>query len=117
DYLTFGRMLLAGGMHDGQRLLSAELVEAMTTNHLTAEQLATSAPDPTSAQGWGLCVAVQVRDAPGNPAGSYGWAGGLGSSWSNAPASGIVGVLLTNAMFSSPQAPPVHVDFWTALRG
>lgn len=116
DLLAFGRMLLAGGVHEGERLLSAEAVAAMTTNHLTAEQLASSAPDP-GAQGWGFGVGVQVRATPVSLLGSYGWAGGLGSSWSNDPTTGTVGVLLTNQMWTSPSAPDLYRDFWTAVLG
>lgn len=114
DYLAFGRMLLAGGVHHGRRLLSAELVEEMTTNQLTPEQI-TSGPDPSGARGWGLGVGVQVRATATAPAGSYGWTGGLGSSWSNDPARGVSGVLLTNEMLTSFDLPPTHEDFWLAL--
>ncbi|MGV3758649.1 MAG: serine hydrolase domain-containing protein, partial [Actinomycetota bacterium] len=117
DYLSFARMLLAGGVHEGERLLSADLVAAMTANHLTAEQLATAAPDPSGAQGWGFGVGVQVRTTPTSPAGSYGWAGGLGSTWANDPATGTIGILLTNQMWTSPEPPPVYVGFWTAIWG
>lgn len=115
DYLTFARMLLSGGVHEGERLLSAELVAAMTTNHLTAEQLTTAAPDPSGGQGWGFGVGVQVRSTPTSPIGSYGWAGGLGSTWANDPATGTIGVVLTNQMWTSPEPPPMYVDFWAAV--
>ena len=115
DYLAFARMLLDGGVHDGERMVSSDAVAAMTTNHLTAEQLATAAPDPSGAQGWGFGVGVQVRATPVSPLGSYGWAGGLGSTWANDPASGTVGILLTNQMWTSPQAPALYSDFWSAV--
>lgn len=38
DYLTFARMLLAGGVHRSRRFLASELVDAMTSNQLTKEQ-------------------------------------------------------------------------------
>lgn len=115
DYLAFARMLLAGGVHEGERLVSAELVTAMASNHLTAQQLATAAPDPSGAQGWGFGVGVQVRATPVSPARSYGWSGGLGSSWANDPAAGTIGILLTNQMWTSPSPPPVCLDFWSAV--
>ncbi len=40
DYLTFARMLLAGGELNGKRYLKRETVDAMRTNRLTAEQRA-----------------------------------------------------------------------------
>lgn len=115
DYLAFARMLLAGGVHHGRQLLSPGSVSAMTTNQLTPEQLATSAPDPSGAQGWGFGVGVQVRATPVSPRGSYGWSGGLGTSWANDPATGTIGVLMTNEMWSSPAPPAVCTAFWTAV--
>ncbi|RPJ85316.1 MAG: class C beta-lactamase-related serine hydrolase, partial [Acidobacteria bacterium] len=35
DFLVFARMLLAGGVHAGRRLLAASTVAEMTTDHLT----------------------------------------------------------------------------------
>ena len=35
DLWAFASMLAAGGRHGDRRLLSAEAVEAMTTNHLS----------------------------------------------------------------------------------
>jgi CubicO group peptidase (beta-lactamase class C family) len=40
DYLAFSRLLLDKGVHQGERLLSEKSVLLMTTNHLTAEQMA-----------------------------------------------------------------------------
>ena len=67
DYLAFARMLLAGGVHQGRRLLSADSVREMTRDQLTAEQKAASAstrffPGFFDTHGWGYGVAV-VTDA------------------------------------------------------
>ncbi len=40
DLWAFASVLAAGGVYQGRRLLSAEAVEAMTTNHLTEAQRA-----------------------------------------------------------------------------
>jgi len=117
DYFRFGRMLLAGGrLPDGTRLLSRASVETMTTDHLGAGP-GVPGPSPDGAQGWGYGVAVQVRRTGlATPAGSYGWAGGLGSSWANNPAEGLVGVVLTTDMFAGPFPPPRAIrDFWTCV--
>jgi hypothetical protein len=46
--------------------------------------------------------------------GSYGWAGGMGSSWSNDPTNALVGVMLSTDAFAGPfPPPPVIQDFWT----
>ena len=58
---------------------------------------------------------MQLRRTGLAPAvGSYGWAGGLGSSWANDPASGLIGIVLTTDMFTGPFPPPQIIqDFWT----
>ncbi len=115
DLAAFAGMLLAGGVHRGRRLLSRPTVEAMTTNQLTAAQLEAAAPSPDGTLGWGLGLGVHVRRTGTTLApGSYGWDGGLGSVWANDPTEDLVGVLLTDTMWSSPEPPAVARDFWTA---
>jgi len=115
DLAAFGRMLLAGGTHGSRRLLSRPTVEAMTSNQLTPGQVAAGGPDPEGTQGWGLGVGVHLRRiGTALSPGSYGWDGGLGTVWANDPAEDLVGVLLTNQMWTSPVLPPVARDFWTA---
>jgi CubicO group peptidase (beta-lactamase class C family) len=115
DLAAFAGMLLAGGVHRGRRLLSRPTVEAMTTNQLTPAQLEAAAPSPDGALGWGLGLGVHVRrTGTALSPGSYGWDGGLGSVWANDPSEDLVGVLLTDTMWSSPEPPAVARDFWTA---
>jgi CubicO group peptidase (beta-lactamase class C family) len=117
DYYAFGRMLLASGrLPDGSRLLSRASVEAMTTDHLGVEQGA-AGPSPDGSHGWGFGVSVQVRRTGLGPTpGSYGWAGGLGTTWANDPSKSLVGVVLTTDMFAGPFPPPAVIqDFWTCL--
>ena len=112
DYLAFARMLRAGGAYDGGRLLARPTVEAMTTNQLG--DAPRPALTPSGAAGWGFGVRrAAPADRAGRPVGSYGWDGGLGSSWANDPAEGLIGVLLTNQMWTSPSPPAVCRDFWT----
>ena len=61
--------------------------------------------------------AVQVRRSGLGPTvGSYGWAGGLGSSWGNDPVHDLVGVVLTTDAFASAFPPPATIqDFWTCV--
>jgi CubicO group peptidase (beta-lactamase class C family) len=113
DYLAFGRMLLGGGVLDGQRILSRSWVEAMTTDQLTTAQREASGPEPDGSAGWGLGVGVRVRRTGPATVGTYGWTGGLGSVWSNDPTERLVGVLLTNQAWESPTLPPVCEDFWS----
>jgi CubicO group peptidase (beta-lactamase class C family) len=119
DMHAFARMLLAGGLlPDGSRLLSRAAVEAMTTDHLGAGR-AVSGPAPDGSQGWGYGVSVQVeRVGLARTAGSYGWDGGLGSSWANDPGERLLGVVLTTDAFTGPHPPPAVIqDFWTCLFG
>ena len=111
DYHAFARMLLAGGrLDDGSRLLSPASVEAMTIDHVGG-----AGPSVDGSQGWGFGVAVQLRRTGLAPAvGSYGWSGGLGSSWANDPGNGLVGILLTTDAFTGAFPPPrIIQDFWT----
>jgi len=114
DLHAFAEMLSRGGTHRGQRVLSRPAVEAMVTNQLTPEQLATSSPDPSGAVGWGLGVGVQLRrTGVARSVGSYGWDGGLGITWTNDPAEDLTAILLTNQAWTSPALPPVSQDFLT----
>jgi CubicO group peptidase (beta-lactamase class C family) len=117
DMHAFGRMLLNGGrLLDGFRLLSPASVTAMT-----CDQLGTGPGQPgpslDGSQGWGFGVGVQVRRTGLGPTvGSYGWAGGLGSSWGNDPNHDVVGVVLTTDAFTSAFPPPRSIqDFWTGV--
>lgn len=116
DVHAFGRMLLAGGrLPDGSRLLSPAAVEVMTTDQIDARP-GSPGPSPDGSLGWGFGLAVQVRwRGLGPTVGSYGWDGGLGSSWRNNPGKGLVGVVLTTDMFVSAFPPPAVIqDFWTS---
>jgi CubicO group peptidase (beta-lactamase class C family) len=115
DLHAFGRMLLSGGrLPDGSRLLSRASIDAMTTDQIG---VASGAPGPLSdgSQGWGFGVGVQLRRTGLAPAvGSYGWAGGMGSLWTNDPENELVGVMLTTDAFAGPFPPPAVIqDFWT----
>lgn len=117
DMYAFGRMMLAGGrLPDGRQLLSRSSVEAMTTDQIGARP-GVAGPAPDGSQGWGFGVGVQVRRTGLGPTvGSYGWAGGPGTSWGNDPGENIVGVILTTDAFVSAFPPPAIIqDFWTCV--
>ena len=117
DFLAFGRMLLARGrLPDGTRLLSAASVDAMTTDQLGVGP-GVAGPSPDGSQGWGFGLSVQLRRTGVGPAvGTYGWAGGLGSSWANDPRNDVIGVVLTTDAFVSAFPPPAVIqDFWTCV--
>ncbi|MEU2572362.1 serine hydrolase domain-containing protein [Streptomyces anulatus] len=118
DWAAFGRMLLAGGLNDdGRRVLAAESVRQMITDHLTPEQRAASGLF-TEGQGWGFGGAVDIEiAAPWNVLGRYGWVGGTGTTAHIVPSTGAVAVLLTQMEMSGPAAPQVMRDFWTYAAG
>jgi CubicO group peptidase (beta-lactamase class C family) len=111
DFAAFAGMLSAGGVAtDGRRVLSAAAVTAMTTDQI--------GPVDEEGGGWGLGMGVRRIDEPGRRhAGSYGWDGGMGSSWWTDPVSGVTAVLLTNQMWNGPQPPTVVTEFWSAAFG
>ncbi|HSC51347.1 MAG TPA: serine hydrolase domain-containing protein [Gaiellaceae bacterium] len=100
DWHRFGRMLLAGGGD----LLSPEAVRLITTDHLTAGQRDASTLFLEGA-GWGYGGAVEAD-------GRYGWVGGTGTTAHVEPATGTVGVLLTQQQMAGPTPTPVMREFW-----
>ena len=117
DYLTFGRMLLNKGTHGRERILARPSVETMTTDQLTPEQKAASGLTAGyfETHGWGFGVAMVTRRTDmAAPVGSFGWDGGLGTSWRSDPHEDMVTVLLTQCSWTSPTPPDVALDFSTS---
>ena len=108
DLLAFSRMLLRGGAP----VLPAEAVRQMTSGQLTPEQKARGGlgPDFFSDKSWGFGLAVQND-------GSYGWAGGFGSTWLMDPAQDLTVLVLTQRMFAGPEPEPLHTEFQAAAYG
>ncbi|HSQ66520.1 MAG TPA: serine hydrolase domain-containing protein [Polyangiaceae bacterium] len=117
DLSAFGRMLARKGRVGRDRILSRTSVEIMTTDHVTAEQKASSPffPDFWDRCGWGLGLGVITRRLElGRGEGSFGWDGAFGTSFWVDPKEDLVGVLMIQR---SPDtltfANPVGADFWT----
>ena len=77
DFWAFVAMLLAGGVHGGERVLSSASVAAMTRDHLTPEQRASAPMFLGEHGGWGYCMAAPgpITGEPPVPWG-FGWDGG-----------------------------------------
>lgn len=101
DYARFAHMLLGNGQFDGVRVLSRQLVEAMTTDHLTERQRA----EPPFAlplgqnlwaeHGFGYGLRVRTRQSGAGPSvGTLSWPGGLGTAWYADPHKDVVALLL-----------------------
>ncbi|GLZ78505.1 serine hydrolase [Actinorhabdospora filicis] len=124
DYHAYFQMLLNGGKHAGERVLSAPAVELMTTNRLTpgqqaardawAEQVGHLAYGIGGQGGWGFGMTVRVHRTDYAPLGQFGWDGGAGTSVYADPGSGLIGVLCTQVGMSTPDSARVIHDFWTA---
>jgi CubicO group peptidase (beta-lactamase class C family) len=117
DWHRFARMLLGGGTVDGRRLLSAESVRQMTTNHLTAAQREVGALF-LEGQGWGFGGSVDDEPIdPWNVPGHYGWVGGTGTTAHIIPSTGTVAILFTQVAMGDPVAPAIMREFWTLAAG
>jgi CubicO group peptidase (beta-lactamase class C family) len=99
DWYRFGRMLLA----DGAGLLASSSVRLMRTDHLSPAQRETS--ELLEGSGWGYGGAV-------GPDGRYGWVGSTGTTAHVAPATGTVGILLTQLQMTGPAPTPLMREFW-----
>jgi len=91
DYLRFARLLLAGGKIDGRRVLKADSVKQMVTDHLTADQRSVAAfGDARYWERWGQGLGMTVLRNPSLAAtqagvGSFGWGGAFGGWWQADP--------------------------------
>lgn len=109
DYLTFARMLIAGGEVDGVRLLQPETVRLMAANRLTDAQRALGFLGMPfwAGQGQGLGMSV-ITDAEKNAwmgagsNGAFGWSGAYGGWWQGDPARDLILIWLTQAMGPAP---------------
>ncbi|MBO4269535.1 serine hydrolase domain-containing protein [Microbispora triticiradicis] len=125
DYHAYFRMLLNGGTHGGERILSRPAVELMTTNRLTPEQNAARnamARDNVHVSfgqgqhgGWGLGMAVRTYRGDYASVGQFGWDGGSGTSTYADPDEQLTGILLTQVGMSTPDSARLIHDFWTTL--
>jgi CubicO group peptidase (beta-lactamase class C family) len=114
DFFAFASMLMQGGIYNGRRILTEKSVNAMTSNQLSQEQKAASSfvPGFFDLLGWGFCMSVSTGHDPLKSVGTYGWNGGLGTSWFNDPARKLTAILMTQQAQTSPAPPPVYLDFW-----
>jgi CubicO group peptidase (beta-lactamase class C family) len=118
DYLAFASALLAGGVHDGRRVLSRAAVTLMTSDQLTPAQKAVSGfwPGYFDAMGWGFGMSVRTRRTHLGPSvGSYGWSGFYGTAWYNDPAENLTAIFLIQRAHAGDQRLPRSQDFWTTV--
>ncbi|TGD90357.1 class A beta-lactamase-related serine hydrolase [Mycolicibacterium sp. CH28] len=102
DYLRFARMLLSGGEVDGGRVLSAESVQAMRTDRLTAEQKNYPFLGMPFWVGRGFGLNLSVVTDPAKSAqlygpgglGTFSWPGAYGTWWQADPANDLILIYL-----------------------
>ncbi|HTK64877.1 MAG TPA: serine hydrolase domain-containing protein [Pseudonocardia sp.] len=118
DWLAFARMLLAEGRAPGgSRLLTADSVHQMTTDHLTDDQRRIGAMF-LQGQGWGFGGSVDIAaTAPWNVPGRFGWVGGTGTAGYIVPTTGSISILLTQVALDGPVSPAVLEDFCVYAAG
>lgn len=64
--------------------------------------------------GWGFGMATVTRcDRVGIAPGSFGWDGGLGTSWYSDSREDMVTLLMTQRSWTSPNPADVCLNFWT----
>jgi CubicO group peptidase (beta-lactamase class C family) len=117
DFAFFAAMLRGGGAFRGARVLSRASVSLMTADQLTPAVKACSGllPGDFDDAGWGFGVGVVTRRTGlARSAGSYGWDGGLGTSWLVDPAHDLTVIVLTQRMFETSDLPQVHRDIRAA---
>jgi len=116
DYLTFARMLLAGGAVDGVRVLSEKSVGLMRTNRLTDEQMRMTFMGMPYwiGRGFGLNLAVVTDPAQSGPlfgpggVGAFTWPGAYGTWWQADPSADLILLyLIQNAPDMSPDAAAI----------
>jgi CubicO group peptidase (beta-lactamase class C family) len=102
DYLTFARMLLAGGEVDGVRVLSEQSVRLMRTDRLTNEQKQHPFLGMPFWVGRGFGLNLSVVTDPGRSrqlfgpggAGTFSWPGAYGTWWQADPSADLILIYL-----------------------
>ncbi len=122
DYFRFAQMLANGGELDGVRVLKAETVDTLMTNHLRADQsgqlplmarLADGGDGANLGFGYGGSVAIS-----GDYAGEYGWGGAASTVFWVDRKNAVVAVFMTQVLPSGtvPVRDTLHDVVYQALR-
>jgi CubicO group peptidase (beta-lactamase class C family) len=115
DYLAFCQMMLGKGKYGKERILARPTVEAMTSDQLMPEQRVGAEMFFRENSSWGLGMAVIIHRNDGiSTPGRFGWDGGLGTSAYSDPREELVGILMTQVAWNSPNGPQIWNDFWTS---
>ena len=113
DYFAFAQMMMNGGLHGKERILSTKSVDLMMTDHIPADVKARSpfVPGFWELRGWGYAGSVIKKREPGEPRG-FGWDGGYGNVAYWDRNSGITVLLFSQRLFSSPVYDEIFPKFF-----
>ena len=113
DYFAFTQMMMNGGMHGKDRILSAESVDSMMTDHIPADVKARSpfVPGFWDLRGWGYAGSIVSKRETGQPRG-FGWDGGYGNVAYWDRGSGVTVFLFSQKLFSSPVYDEIFPGFF-----
>lgn len=108
-------MLLGGGKHRGQRILSRPSVETMTTDQLTPAQKAVPGfwPGYFDSRGWGFGLSVVTTRSPRRPGRHMRLGRRLGHHLALGPPRRHDYDPDDPGRLDIPQPPNICVDFWT----
>jgi methyl acetate hydrolase len=128
DYLTFLRMLLAGGKLNNAQILEPETVALMNRNNMgdvNVTLLKATQPDltndaeffPGMAKKWGLAYMINTQDVPGRrSAGSLACPGLANTYFWLDPKKKVAGVILTQILpFADQKTLQLLADFESAV--
>jgi CubicO group peptidase (beta-lactamase class C family) len=106
DFYRFARMLVDGGQVDGEAIISADHLQQMTSDQVSAEYKTPDSFFPRfwEEMGWGFGLGVKVS---GSQRGRYGWSGGQGTDFF-IDRDGTVAILLTQVELGAPMWPMVE---------
>jgi CubicO group peptidase (beta-lactamase class C family) len=127
EYLAFQRMLLGGGVLDGNRLLRSSTVDEAFTNQIgdldfppaipTVDPQVTADFNIGPGYKFGLGLLLNTEDQPGRrAAGSGAWAGIFNTHFWVDRATGITGAIYTQTLpFVEPAVLQIYLDYEAAL--
>ena len=104
-------MLLAGGVHEGTRILSRASVELLTTARLVETQKPSAAGALPDNMGWAFGQGVVTRRIGMPGVGQFSWSGGFGTTAFAEPAEDLIAILLTQRALTG--GAPHFQDFET----
>ena len=101
DYLTFSKMIMAGGAWNGERIIKTETLDLMQTDQCPDGVGVNFPMWRMPGTGFGLGFALKNQPAEGEPesaVGEYHWGGMAGTHFWWSPKAGVAGICMTQRM-------------------